>query len=188
MSYSYDDKWDNPRYRLAVGNRIRENARRGKNARWLLEDPTRPELMERVRQLAYDRGGFWIKMSDAYDEWGALSEKQEAACRRIIAENDAKREQRAAERKAEGANSEHLGVEGERRPFELELLRIAQVDTDFGTMHIHTFREGGKNIVVYKGKNLGLNPGDKVNLVATIKRHNEYQGTAQTVVSRPRVA
>lgn len=56
------------------------------------------------------------------------------------------------------------------------------------TMHIHTFRDGYGNALIWKTtRGLGLEKGDAVHLKGTIKEHSEYDDEKQTVLTRCRV-
>ena len=70
------------RYDAAVNARIKANASKGRRTRWMAADPTREGLVEWLTVTGYDKGGFLQKMLDAYNEWGSLTEGQEAAVRR----------------------------------------------------------------------------------------------------------
>lgn len=72
------------RYDAAVNARIKANASKGRRTRWMAADPTREGLVEWLTVTGYDKGGFLQKMLDAYNEWGSLTEGQEAAVRRTV--------------------------------------------------------------------------------------------------------
>lgn len=75
---------------------IRRNASISRNRKWLAEDESRIELHAFV-SCGGDGSDFSIAMRDALDEWGTLTEGQEAAMRKVMA----RAEKREAERTAE---------------------------------------------------------------------------------------
>src|SRR5262245_10033266 len=73
---------------------------------WVARDPSRKQLVIAIRGEADRRpDGFFGKMLESIEQWGKLTDNQEAAVRRILAENEAKRAARKAERDAENAMS-----------------------------------------------------------------------------------
>ncbi len=90
-------------------------------------------------------------------------------------------------REAATGASAHLGELGEkiRRDFGVVTLeRHIVVETNYGPLHIHAFRDASGNVVVWKtGKPAG-EPGDTFELVARVKAHTEYKGEKQTEVTR----
>ena len=148
-------------YNDAVKGAIMARATQKKQAAWLAEDETRADLIEVIGVLAYDKGGFWASMKEAYDKWGGLTAGQEAAVRRSLDQDEA----RKAERKAADANSVHVGTVGERRDWTLTLQGKFEYETDFGTTYGHIYKDADGNVVIYKGsKSLDGERGDTVNL------------------------
>ena len=74
---------------------IKARATAKKRAAWIAADDTRPALVETISLLAYDKGGFWASMDDALGQWGSLTAGQEAAVRRIFAQDAARKAERA---------------------------------------------------------------------------------------------
>jgi hypothetical protein len=172
-------------YNDAVSGRIKARAAAKKARAWLDADETRETLMDEVRMRAYDKGGFWSSMLDAFEQWGNLTENQEAAVRRIIDQDAA----RKAERKAADASSVHVGAVGERRDFTLTLQGRFEYTTDYGTTYGHVFKDADGNVVIYKGSNrLDGECGVTLTLKATVKAHEARDGVSQTLISRPKAA
>jgi hypothetical protein len=172
-------------YNDAVRETIKARATAKKQAAWLAADETRAPLVEGVRLLAYDKGGFWASMLEAYENWGSLTGGQEAAVRRIFAQDAA----RKAERKAADASSAHVGTVGERRDWTLTLQGRFEYEGDYGVTYGHVFKDADGNVVIYKGSNrLQGERGDTLALKATVKAHTDRDGVAQTMISRPKVA
>jgi len=172
-------------YNTAVRETIKFRATQKKQAAWLAADETRADLIEVIGVLAYDKGGFWASMKEAYDNWGGLTAGQEAAVRRSLDQDAARKD----ERKAADAGSQHVGTVGERRDWTLTLQGRAQYESDFGVVHVHIFKDADGNVVIYKGSSyLEGERGDTVTLKATVKDHADRDGVAQTMLSRPKVA
>lgn len=93
------------------------------------------------------------------------------------------------------ANSSHVGAVGERVTFAgVEVLSIRPVDArayhyhDDTTQDMIKFVAAGGNVLIWMTKSRhGLHAGDRVDLVATIKRHGEYRGVAETTLTRCRI-
>jgi hypothetical protein len=105
-----------------------------------------------------------------------------------IAAHDRRMGERAG-RRAEvdpGAPSRHLGAIGEKRDFgRVTCERIESYGSDYGTVHVHTFRDSEGRAIVWKTGKRRANQGDVVAaLTGTIKRHGEFRGEAQTELSR----
>lgn len=81
---------------------IKANASKGRNDRWIAADETRREV-EGFLFGWFGTDGFLGAMCAQLDEWGHLTEKQEAAVRKIMADRKERAEKRDAEREAERA-------------------------------------------------------------------------------------
>ena len=81
---------------------IKANASKGRNQRWIAADESRRKV-EGFLFHWHNTDGFLGAMCAQLDEWGHLTEKQEAAVRTIMADRDERAEKRAAEREAERA-------------------------------------------------------------------------------------
>lgn len=147
---------------------------------------------------AEDRSG-WRKQEEIVVDvvgklvrYGSISDKQMGLIRKLlsdIAERPARDAAYAAKRAVDVATSSHVGTVGERRKFDLTVERIYRGEGHFGAYVILTSKDQAGNVVVYKGGNdLGLKVGDRATVTATVKGHDEWQGMAQTTVSRPKVA
>jgi len=75
---------------------IKRNARVGRQRKWLAEDASRQELGTFV-SCGGDGSDFSIAMRDALEEWGTLTEGQEAAMRKVMARAQKREAERAAE-------------------------------------------------------------------------------------------
>ena len=81
---------------------IKANATKGRNERWIAADESRREVEDFLFHW-HSTDGFLGAMSDVMMEWGHLTEKQEAAVRKIMADRKERAEKRTAEREAERA-------------------------------------------------------------------------------------
>ena len=93
----------------------------------------------------------------------------------------------AARSAARLGSSTHVGTEGAKDHAlgSVTCERVSSYDTSFGTTHVHTFRDDCGNAIVWKTDRRRAQPGDRIALlVATIKRHSEYRGEAQTEIQR----
>lgn len=81
---------------------IKANASKGRNDRWIAADETRREVEGFLRGW-FGTDGFLGAMCAQLDEWGHLTEKQEAAVRKIMADRKEREAKRNAEREAERA-------------------------------------------------------------------------------------
>jgi hypothetical protein len=131
---------------------------------------------------------FLIKLREQLREWGSLSEKQTQALRDSLARAEGKIVEWAADRQqkveADRASSQHVGTVGDRCDFDLTVERTFSFDGKFGTTHINICRDAGQNVIVYKGSK-PFERGTQVKVKATIKAHDERDGIAQTLISRP---
>jgi hypothetical protein len=150
-------------YDKAVQARIKGAASAKRAREWIQADPSRQALIEEITFRAFDRpGSFFTKMFDVIYEWGSLTPGQEAAVRKIFDGDAARKAARKAEAAARDAGSQHVGLVGERREFRLVLERSFMIETRFGQLVINILRDTDGNIVVYKGKELGLELKDLV--------------------------
>lgn len=180
---------DQAQYDAGIQNHIRENARIGRQRRWLAEDPSRDALIKGLYDAANRarEGSFVVKMIDAYGEWGSLTPGQEAAVRRIVEQNGQRDAQRAQARQREAETSQHIGTVGIRQDFTLTIRVVLDFENDFGTMHIHIMHDAAGNVVVYKGSAVLGDKGETITVRAMVKDHGEREGVRQTIINRPKV-
>ena len=91
---------------------------------------------------------------------------------------------------AHGAGSAHLGAVGDKGVAfgKVTIERIHVIETNYGALHIHSFRDAAGNVLVWKtSKGYGV-AGDVVELKGTIKAHTEFRGEKQTELSRCKIA
>lgn len=94
------------------------------------------------------------------------------------------------ERKQQGANSHHVGTVGERREWTLTLRGVHYMDGAYGTTALYTFHDPKGNLVKWFASNGGCNleVGRIYTGKATVKKHDLYEGTEQTLITRAALA
>lgn len=114
-----------------------------------------------------------------------------AACMGVALEKDyiAKREEIRQERAERNTRSEYIGEIKKRMDFEGKIEAVVSCGMQQVSYNgwIEKFMNKimvGDNVVVYFGKQLG-EPGELINIRATVKAHEEYNGIKQTIVNRP---
>lgn len=129
-------------------------------------------------------GSFHQKMLDVIHLWGGLTEGQAAAVVRIATENAEKRKERAAAWREADLKSQHIGAVGERREFEIICNKVLAFEGRYGFTYFNICKQGD-DVVIYKGSNR-FEEDETIRVKATIKAHEERDGIAQTIISRPK--
>lgn len=128
---------------------------------------------------------FFDKIHLSVLEWGAPTQGQADAVRRIMAQDAEKKAQWAAR----DAQSQHLGSVGDKIEVKAVVTFQTSYETNFGTTTITGFRSGD-NVIIHKGTNplhRETKKGDTVMLKGSVKDHGERDGVKQTIVTRPKV-
>lgn len=96
--------------------------------------------------------------------------------------------------KAKRSTSEHVGKIGDKIRITATLTGFHWYESKFGNVNIYTFTDIFKNVFVWKtSSNLDrivgnickpVQKGEQVELIGTVKDHDEYQGIKQTVLTR----
>ncbi len=87
----------------------------------------------------------------------------------------------------EYAKSEYIGTVGEKITVEATALKTFWCEGTFGTMYINNFiTDKGERIVCYNSKELS-DEGKRYRITATVKKHQLYKETKQTVILRPKL-
>lgn len=200
-------------YVRAIGNYIKQNAAITRRREWFAQNADAQRLWDWLHGVGefsteYDDSGAIIQssplvkgmfsgefgnvlldMRNALGEWGGLTPKQTELVRRALAraeERVAKAAERRAERVAADRNSQHVGAVGARVELTLRCEKVFSFDGFYGTTHINLCRDEANNVIVYKGSN-SFEEGTTFRVKATIKAHEERDGVAQTLISRPKV-
>lgn len=86
--------------------------------------------------------------------------------------------------------SQWIGQEGDRDIFSLTLKKVFDFDTDWGLSRIAIFEDKDQNVVIWKSNTRAIFKLDvdvSINIKGTIKKHDEYKGIKQTLLSRCKV-
>lgn len=165
-------------------NKMNANFRNAANSKrlvWLKADDSRFALMDEVAVLAQN-SDFFFSLNEAYQNYGTLSVKQEAAARNSIAQNAARKLEYAAKYAEANASSEYVGEVGDRMEFTLTVV----FNKDLGARYLNALVDENGNNFAYFGGSLGPK-GDVVKVRATVKRQQLYNGVKQTTISRPKI-
>jgi hypothetical protein len=93
--------------------------------------------------------------------------------------------EREVERRRAQAASNHFGVVKKREVFELTVVGCRVIEGDYGTVSVYRFIEGeGNQATWFSSNDPDLEIGQTYKVKATVKKHNEYKGIAQTVLTR----
>lgn len=98
--------------------------------------------------------------------------------------------QRALESAIERLNAgpkSHVGTVGGKLAATLNLIKTSSFDSQYGVTHVHSFRDSAGNVIIWK-TGTELEPGREYSLTATVKAHEEFRGTPQTVITRAKIA
>lgn len=82
------------------------------------------------------------------------------------------------------ANSEHIGAVKERLTVDVTIESIHDCESDWGTTHIHKMIDSAGNALTWFSSSKRLTVGQAYTMKATVKKHDEYRGEKQTVVTR----
>lgn len=83
------------------------------------------------------------------------------------------------------ASSQWVGKLNERSDFIVVPLSVKQLDTQYGTSYLHRFITSDGNILTwFASTNPEVEIGKEYQITATVKKHDEYKGAKQTVVTR----
>ena len=188
---------DEAAYAAAIARRIKENARKTREAAFRAECPDWEAILTFIEANSGNK--FWHDVNQGVSEYGAPRPKIIEIVRERLAQTEAKK----AEWKARDARSEHIGEVGKKIEVEAVVTFRASFNGFYGQVDITGFRVGN-NVIIHKGTapkvedpickdQLGkIDPrevakGDIVMLKATIKDHGEREGVKQTIVTRPKV-
>ena len=83
------------------------------------------------------------------------------------------------------SESQYFGEVKKRYEMEVTLDKLIITEGYYGATFIHRFIDDAGNVFMWFGsKELDAEKGDKIKIKATVKGHDEYKGTKQTVVTR----
>lgn len=97
---------------------------------------------------------------------------------------------RRNKRIADGAKSQYVGTEGERLDFEALVVYTKSIERegysyyDSGISYLYKMVQNDNVITYFSSRDLGWEQGATVKFKATVKKHEEYEGVKQTIVTR----
>jgi hypothetical protein len=96
---------------------------------------------------------------------------------------------RLAERKArENSPSRHLHAPGKRFDFKAEVTMVRWVEGDYGTTTVLKFRDSDGNVLTwFASGSKDIEVGQSFAIRATVKKHDNYRGEDQTVITRAKL-
>jgi len=93
--------------------------------------------------------------------------------------------ERMKQREAEGRASEHVGEIKERIEFEAEVTGVYGTEGYYGHTDIVKFKDNdGNQFTWFASGYTDLARGDRMSIKGTVKKHDEYRGIKQTVLTR----
>jgi len=93
--------------------------------------------------------------------------------------------ERQAEREAEGRASEFVGEVKDRIEFEAIVLGVYGTEGHYGHTDIVKFKNADGNMFTWFASDYTtLERGDRMSIKGTIKKHDEYRGVKQTILTR----
>lgn len=102
----------------------------------------------------------------------------------IAAYRRMKTERREREVKAE---SKHLGAVGERLTLEVEVTNTRFIESDWGGSHLVNMLDADGNRLKWFASSGVVDEGRRYKVTGTVKKHDEYKGTRETVLTRCKV-
>lgn len=144
------------------------------------------EAIEYIKSLDRDNHDNYVNNLITFTHSGMVKEKYTRYLGSAIYfyQNEMEKKNRQAE---DMLNKTHIGTEGEKHCFNATLKGIYKTDSEFGTIHIHKFRDDdGNNITWYSGTGANIEIDEKYKITATIKKHDYYRDIPCTVIIRPK--
>lgn len=103
-------------------------------------------------------------------------------------ERDRERAATRAQEHAERKDSQWVGEEGKRLDMIVTVKHTREIGSDFGLKVLHVFQDGDGNVIKWFSTTENLEVGTTVGLRGTVKRHSEYQGVKETILTRCKVS
>jgi len=86
--------------------------------------------------------------------------------------------------KKDQANSQYVGEIGKRQNFKVLVEKVLQLNGAYGVSHMHIMRDDQGNRLTWFSSSKVLDTGVMLNIKATPKKHEEYKGIKQTIITR----
>lgn len=78
----------------------------------------------------------------------------------------------------------HVGTIGKRQEFTVMVERVQNLESNFGTTYLHHMSDTDGNCLKWFSSNKVLDTGMIMQIKGTVKKHDEYNGMKQTILSR----
>lgn len=90
-------------------------------------------------------------------------------------------------RQVSAATSQYFGEIGKRDTWNGVVTRITPIEGPYGTTWIIGFLVGNNEATWFASKRVDVSVGDTVRLTGSVKKHNDYKGIKQTVLTRCKI-
>lgn len=136
------------------------------------------EAIEKARSLSSD---FASELLSQLDAKGHLSDKQACWIHKLV-NDDAERRHQA------GPDAGPVGDVGEELSVMVTVEEVKEVETSFGTSRLHRMRDDAGHLFIWwcSGKGALEVSGEPVAVIGRVKKHDEFRGETQTVLTRVR--
>jgi hypothetical protein len=165
-----------------------------RRAAWLAADPRNDEAADYITSPRTERDGFLDSLADQWMRKGELSPRQvdaALASRDRMAKRAAEAIGRAFAQMHEPHLNEWVGNEGDRLTFCATVLFTRALDSDYGIKVLVGMRDAqGHALRTFATGHFAddAHKGDTLHIIGTVKRHEEYKGERQTILTRVAVA
>ena len=137
------------------------------------------QLIGRILMAKGQRGFLSDIASKLRQRWMLTDKQIEVALKMIDA---------MANRSEADARSEYVGEIKQRIDFEAVILGVYETEGYYGHTDIIKMRDMDDNLLTWFASGYqSLIRGDRVSVRGTITKHNEYQGTKQTIINRCKI-
>ena len=160
-------------------------------------DPAVTELAQELIDYATNLSGSNSFEFNCRQVWtsGVVSEKTAGIAGGVVAsflKNRAKvaREAQQAKQVAELESNNHIGTVGEKHEFgEVSVDFVRLIDGYYGQTTLTKFLTPQGDLIVWfrSGNKTDIKQGDTINLSGKIKKHDDYKGRKQTVITRGKI-
>jgi hypothetical protein len=197
------DGFDTIRYLATVNSVIRANGWMSKSKAYGIEAPTSEIAISLLLDRKADYTEKDVELAKQVVEWAntVLSEKERLndyehnlvvvlsqewvsfqntgfAASAIVAY------QRWVEEQTSLEAQNYIGTVGKREEFELTVISVRYLDSEWGVSKLHKMVDKDGNIVVWFSSSKELEEGKTYKGKATVKKHSEYRGEKQTQINR----
>ncbi|MCK9325804.1 MAG: hypothetical protein M0P69_09945 [Bacteroidales bacterium] len=140
----------------------------------------RTELAAKANKSDYEHNLDVVMKMDylGYREQGIA-----ASCVAVYQRKLRRNEERQAQERV-GTNSSHVGEVGKRMNIKVTVLDRRICESHFGTTSLHRMIDESGNILKWFASNCELEIGRTYQMKATVKKHDEFRGIKETLVTR----